>query len=238
MFDYSDSHQVPGKGEDYDRDLETSPLSMYLWRKEQLILEGWLKELDSTRSALDFAAGTGRISVFLSQRFDRVLALDISQAMLELVPTKDATIEPVCADFRLNPEAVAGPFDVVTAFRFFPNAQPDLRVSALDFIASRVRIGGLFIVNNHQNASSFLFRIGRLLKKTWANSALENEGLIREVEQHGFQLEEAVGMGVLPGSARRIFLPPVIHSAADSISSTVGLDVQWGQNVLMRFRRS
>ena len=53
-------------------------------------------------------------------------------------------------------------FDLVTAFRFFPNAEPHLRDSAMKFISMQLKKGGYLILNNHKNFWSIPIFLQRL----------------------------------------------------------------------------
>jgi SAM-dependent methyltransferase len=81
--------------------------------------------------------------------------------MLDVARGKCPNTRFVQADITRDP-VDAGQFDLITSFRFFGNAQDELRVAALDAIAALLRPGGLLIVNNHRNPLSvaeILYRI-------------------------------------------------------------------------------
>jgi hypothetical protein len=44
-----------------------------------------------------------------------------------------------------------GQFDLITSFRFFGNAEPDLRMAALRAITGLLRGGGHLVINSHRN---------------------------------------------------------------------------------------
>jgi SAM-dependent methyltransferase len=104
---------------------------------------GWLKEIDSVLPrqgyALDIAAGTGRLAIWLAGRGLDVLAVDISQAGLELARqeavSRGLVIETLSADLEAE-SLPKGPFDVITCFNYrqrnlFPPIRERLKVGSL-----------------------------------------------------------------------------------------------------------
>ena len=53
-------------------------------------------------------------------------------------------------------------FDLITAFRFFPNAEIFLRNEAMKFISEHLNDNGLLILNNHYNFWSIPLSFARL----------------------------------------------------------------------------
>lgn len=140
---------------------EYSPYSYpaLLSRIEQGFLSAIVGELSATLKEvhyLDFACGTGRVISFLQPRVDTATGVDVSPSMLSLARQKvpDATI--VQADITSDPQALAGPFDLITAFRFVLNAEPDLRYAAFSRLSELLRDErSVLIFNNHINLWSY-----------------------------------------------------------------------------------
>jgi SAM-dependent methyltransferase len=107
---------------------------------------GWLRELDTeipaAGLALDVAAGTGRVAVWLARRGLEVVAVDISPVGLalarETAADEGVRLETVVADLERAP-LPAGPFDVVACFHY---RQRDLFAP----IRERLRAGGVVLV--------------------------------------------------------------------------------------------
>ena len=62
--------------------------------------------LDSTMRVLDFGAGTGLISSHVAPRVEKIVAVDISEAMLEKLAAKPelhGKVEAICQDITLAP---------------------------------------------------------------------------------------------------------------------------------------
>lgn len=129
--------------------------SNLLWEIEQSQLSAAIQRLRQTRpviSALDFATGTGRIAAFLETCADSVTGIEISSEMCELARKKVRRAQIICADILSTGANVEGKYDLITAFRFFLNTEPSLRLTALKALAARLRDpGSLLVFNNHGN---------------------------------------------------------------------------------------
>ena len=123
---------------------------------------GWVQGFNSVLPpagyALDIAAGSGRMALWLAGRGLEVLAVDISTAGLELVRraaiAQGLQIETLSVDLEADP-LPSGPFDVITCFNY---RQRDL----FPQIRQRLKDSGLFLAeiatvpNLQRNASPSL----------------------------------------------------------------------------------
>lgn len=117
---------------------------------EKKIIEGFLVDRKISNH-LDFASGTGRIAHFLEKNTKEQYLIDASKKMLDhakkiLDINKSIFINEDFNKINLNKK-----FDLITAFRFFPNAEIFLRNEAMKFISEHLDDGGLLIINNHHN---------------------------------------------------------------------------------------
>jgi len=126
-----------------------------LWHIEREQLGAIVSDLRSVKpciEALDFASGTGRIAAFIEDEVDEVTGIEISQAMCDIAAKKVKRAKIVCADILAAQAAVEGKYDLITAFRFFLNADPSLRLGAMKALAARLRDRqSLLVFNNHGN---------------------------------------------------------------------------------------
>lgn len=191
MEDYRCSHQR--KGGDYDATLSASPLDAYMDRWEAHHLEQWLPGLfpGGIPRYLDFACGTGRIVQRVEAHAGDACGVDVSDSMLNMARGKCRTARFVCADLTRG-DAEPGPFDLVTAFRFFGNAQDELREAALAAINLRLRPGGYLILNNHRNPSSLLARRMAAVAEEMDLSHAKLGSLLR---RHGFEIARQCAIG-------------------------------------------
>lgn len=222
---YRESHK--GKGDDYQADFsaDVNPHRAMVWSLEKRALTRMVSKLYPARAPrhLDFACGTGRILAHLAPLVADSTGVDISASMLELARRSAPAATIIEADLtRQNPIADER-FDLITAFRFFPNAEPSLRSAVMRILASQLCEGGHLIFNNHKNETSLVRRIlkwrGHLIPEATLNrreidELLGDAGLSRIdcvplaclpfTEQHMLQPAKFVealerGMSLIPG---------------------------------------
>ncbi len=153
---YEHSHKDPGKGVAYDSHYETVSWSRFLWERERRILDAFLREYFNGHEIrlLDFACGTGRLTSFLEDRVFSAVGVDVSPAMLEVARDKLKRTELIEANLTEKDVLEGREFDLITAFRFFLNAEPELREATMAVLASHLAKDGYLVINNHRNLSS------------------------------------------------------------------------------------
>ena len=163
---------------------------------------------------LDFACGSGRVLAMITPRAEHAVGVDVSDKMLAVARQRvpAATLE----QRDITHESHDGDrFDLVTAFRFFLNAEPDLRQDALRALHARVKDDGLLIVNLHGNPWSM-----RSLGVTFRRLVLRqsfNHLSLREfaalLRQTGFEIQEWRGFGLLVARVFNAFGPRLPEAA-------------------------
>ncbi len=149
--DYRSVH-LDLKGQQYEERLAASPLEAYLMAREAKLMASLVPRLfpGGVPRYLDFACGTGRITQLIEPLANASYGLDISPTMLELARRRcPRTTFLECDVTRQNPGLE--PVQLVTAFRFFGNAQDALRREALRTLADLVAPGGYLVLNSHRN---------------------------------------------------------------------------------------
>ncbi|MBN1391371.1 MAG: class I SAM-dependent methyltransferase [Sedimentisphaerales bacterium] len=233
MIDYRDSHTHVNKGCQYDRRFIEFKWRKYLWEREQLALDKILQKYFGNRSIryLDFACGTGRILQFMKKRVDSCTGIDVSESMLKECLRKLPDIEIIHADITRDDVLGGRVFDLITAFRFFPNAQDSLRSEAIEVLSKHLSPGGILVFNNHRNTSSFLYTLARMLKndiRTMSNSEIDNLAASVNLE-----IVETFSIGVLPGYDNHpMIAPSFVHKCADSFANACGLGKTLCQDII------
>jgi SAM-dependent methyltransferase len=150
MISYRVSHLA--KGGDYDQALARDPLDAYMARRERELLLTLVSRLypAGLRRSLDFACGTGRISQLLDGISAQPFAVDVSATMLAEAIRKCPRTMFFTQDITAAPLPIE-PVELVTAFRFFGNAEDELRRTALQAIWRCLVPGGFLVLNNHRN---------------------------------------------------------------------------------------
>jgi predicted TPR repeat methyltransferase len=141
--DYRASHLGPESwAKDYDAKLfSPGSFDAEVWEREQQLLQRILQEHVARRdSYLDFACGTGRVLSHLEPSFRTAVGLDISNTMLAVARDRVRAAVLVQGDATRDPAVLEGRrFDLITAFRFFLNAERALREQAMAFLASSLK---------------------------------------------------------------------------------------------------
>lgn len=114
-------------------------------QKPSLAPPVWLEEIagriPQKGSALDIAAGTGRVSIWLAGHGLKVTAVDISavglQSARRSAVAQGLNIETLVTDLETDP-LPKGPFQVITCFRYW---QPEL----FPAIQAQLDLGGVFV---------------------------------------------------------------------------------------------
>jgi len=169
-----------------------------IWQEEKKVLDRELEGLNVERY-LDFACGTGRIIAYLENRVKNSLGIDISKEMLEVAREQVNHSELLETDLTRSDVLVGKTFDLITAFRFFRNAEPELRNDALRVLNLKLTGDGVLIFNIHGNTWSYL-----LLMLVWYRLGGRNLNHMsyREVKQmltsHGFYIVRMYGFGIVP----------------------------------------
>ncbi len=201
---YRDSHSNPGYSRCYERTFEQGYYA-HLWRGvERPLVSAILADLASrgaTRS-LDFACGTGRILQLHLDHFADVIGNDIAGEMLGTARGRCPAARIVHADLT-EPGGNHGIHgrQVCTAFRFFLNAEPQLRAAAAEAIRGCLDPGGHLVANFHVNAHSPVGRLYRL--RNWMtgrtiNNVMSEQDAVALLSAHGFDVEAVHWYGLWP----------------------------------------
>lgn len=191
--DYRESHLY--RGSTYDHNLASDPFDAYMFDLERLYLSRMVPKLFPTGVPryLDFACGTARITHTVAPFAKEAIGVDISPSMLEQARKRCSDVHFIEADLtQAKPDI--GLFDLATAFRFFGNAQPILRIQVLEVLAGLVKPGGYLIINNHRNPHS----LAALLHRATGGKRemdLSHFGLRRILAEHGFHLVDSRPIG-------------------------------------------
>jgi SAM-dependent methyltransferase len=206
--DYSSSHLHAGAA--YQARFQVRPGRAVMWQLEQVLIKQIFTRL-APRRALDFATGTGRIVAGLEKCLPgcEFHGIDISEDMLATARSKCRGVTFHAMDGRqaldtFGPEA----FDAVSAFRFFPNADPTLREDVADQIAALTRPGGYVVLNNHRNFWSTSYVAMRATGNGDGNFGSRNSDIAKLFLDRGFICTRTYSLGLWPQTDFRAALLP------------------------------
>jgi SAM-dependent methyltransferase len=218
---YRQSHLGADKARSYDEDLWDLRAAKGLdWLVEQQLMAGILRVgvPPGVRSAADFACGTGRVLEFLSRYFPSPVGIDISPDMLALARARCPRAVLIRGDVTAEHDLAPGPFDLITAFRFFLNAEPSLRSQVLAWMGKSLRPGGVVVANFHLNPASLRGTYLRM-RTTQATrpSMMSISDACRLFEEHAFTVRQILGYSFLPYRRDgRALLAPVTRRAVET----------------------
>jgi len=203
---YRESHV--GKGREYHDKFVRGPYRSVIWALEQRqlleILARYRTRRPNALGLLDFACGTGRMIQLFESRVDSAVGIDVSKSMLDVARSLLPQVELLHADLTREPVLTGRRFELITAFRFFPNAEPALRDDVMRELVRLLADDGILILNNHLRCGGTKMRLRRAMSRFHRK---DNERDLHcmsdsEVEdlavRFGFTILEVHTLGVLP----------------------------------------
>ncbi len=192
--DYRLSHIQ--RGETYDAYVNDTPFDAYMAEWERRHLTAIVGRLFPARVPryLDFACGTGRVTATIAALSRKTVGVDISAGMLEVARRRLPDAEFHECDITREPRDL-GQFELVSAFRFFGNAQDDLRDEALRALVPRIAPGGFLVFNNHRNPRSLYALLNRATGGTLGSMDLHHAKMRRMLDRHGLVVSEVHPIG-------------------------------------------
>jgi SAM-dependent methyltransferase len=184
------------RGAHYDALLAQVPFDAYMADWERQHLETLIRQVfpGGVDRYLDFACGTGRATATVAPFCRDSLGIDISPTMIQVAGEKvpNARFE-LCDLTRDDPDI--GNFNLVTSFRFFGNAQDDLRESALAALVKRLVPGGHLIINSHRNPRALYAVLDRLTGGDGGGMDLHFGKLRQLLQRHGLTVRTVRPIG-------------------------------------------
>jgi SAM-dependent methyltransferase len=164
---YRESHV--GKGREYHEKFVRGPYRSVIWEVEQAALLAILSRYQSAGSGpirlLDFACGTGRILQLFESRVETSVGVDVSKSMLEVAESHLSRSELLNVDLTRETALSGRRFELITAFRFFPNAEPQLRDDVMRELVGLLADNGVMVFNNHLRCTGSRMRLRRFLRR-------------------------------------------------------------------------
>jgi len=238
---YRQSHTGAGKGAAYDRNFDHR-YRAYLWDREREALGAILTRYfpDGGFRHLDFACGTGRILGFVAPASEASTGVDVSDAMMSEAESKAPDARLVRADVTQEQPFGDERFDLITAFRFFPNAEDQLRVDVAAALSRLGSEGGLLVFNNHKNAHSFVGRAMRFW--CWIRGrhfrTMDRADIDALTARTGWEIVEVVPTGIFPGYEWLMFLPSSWYAVIDRGLARLPGAAGWALNQIVVCRKS
>lgn len=221
---YRESHW--GKGGDYHAMFRDNPRRALLWEIEQELLGRIIRRFLAGRPVdhLDFACGTGRILALLENRTRSSTGVDVSPSMLATARGNIGRSDLIEGDLTRGDLLSGRRFDLITAFRFFPNAEPELRREAIAALAGHLDDGGILVINNHHNLSGLKYRLVRMARRGSAgHHGMWHHEIAALVSSAGLRIRARYHVGIVPESETRLLRPRGLVAAFERIGSRLPL---------------
>ena len=186
--DYRASHLE--RGGRYDANLAESPFDAYMSGWERKHLPNVIRRFfpHGPQRYLDFACGTGRITAQVAPMAGQSVGVDISPTMIEEARKKCPQTSFHLADLTQQAPDLGGNFDLITSFRFFGNAQDELREGALKAITQRMAPGGHLVINSHRNPRALYALLDRMTGGNTGSMDLHLPKLRALLYRHGLTI--------------------------------------------------
>lgn len=204
-MDYRFSHMAPEKGITYDTSFEDLSYRKMVWQWEQHILLNLTNKLFIGKQKiryLDFACGTGRILGLLEDKVTEAVGIDISDSMLNEARRKLKKTRLINGDITRQLIFLDKEFDLVTAFRFFLNAQWELKIDALNQIRRILGDEGFLIFNIHMNKGCIYDNLSKIYCKfkgvPVSHKSMSIDDVTNLTNSAGFEIVEIYHFGVIP----------------------------------------
>lgn len=235
---YADTHLDSTKGTNYESGYQSNLGQKLYYEIEKPILRKIFNDVDSAASYLDFAAGTGRISILAADFLEDITLIDVSASMLDVAEERFSKVNIYCQDFRDENSKICKSFDLITAFRFFANAEPQLRDDAFDFISRHLKKNGLFVFNNHRNFWSIPYFLGRVFLLRYPYGMTHKEVALL-AEKNGFEFVRCISFGVLPYNEKKTLLPWGVNKVFEKFYVKSWFrNLRLGSNVVYVFKKT
>ena len=238
-IDYRKSHLRPGKGQSYHAAFSKALYRSMIWQFEKGILDRILAMFykDFEIHHLDFACGTGRILSYLKDHTSSAVGVDLSSSMLELARKNKGSAEIIEADLTRDDVLGDRKFNLITAFRFFPNAEAVLRMEAMQVLSRHLEGNGYLVFNNHKNTGSTRNRLSRLFgRRGYKGMSMTEVGAL--LAENHMEIVEIYPLCVFPASEKRRLLPLFLLRLVEALLSNCRPFRNFGENLIFVCRRT
>lgn len=224
---YRESHL--NKGYDYHNNFISLPHRSMVWRLERKILDRILREFFSEKPSdyLDFACGTGRILQHISPYVNSSTGVDVSESMLEVAHANNPNATLIKGDITQDDILKGRKFDLITAFRFFPNAESSLRSEIILCLREHLKSNGILVFNNHKNT-----RIWHELGLRNKNGLMSRKEVQQLLDEADMKVVKEYPLAILPFSDKRFTGPKWLVEKLEVLASILPGKSWLAQNII------
>ena len=209
MVSYRESHTAEDTAKNYDKAIGSKFESRIYMIEDILFWKLLNKYAKKDSKILDFACWTGRKTSFLKEHYEDVRWFDISDAMLSVARQKYQNIDFYKVD--LWKDKVDEKFDLITAFRFFLNAEDSLKKYILKNMRDILKDSWYIIFNIHYNKYSLACLLQRITYYLWMDKHKQNVvsywQMEKILEECWYEIKESIWYSHLLGWSILRWLP-------------------------------
>jgi SAM-dependent methyltransferase len=201
----------------------------FIWDLQRPFLLQAVSRVTSGRGAvryLDFACGTGRIIAVVEPLVNDATGLDFSPEMLAHARPKVSRAVLKHGDILTDADVVDHDYDLITAFRFFLNTEPEMRLPIMATLARRLAgPESRLIFNVHGNRWSAYqsTSLWNLFRARARKNTMSFGDVRRLLDACGLEIESWYGFGVTPKRLHQTRLAPLMRRVDAWASRCPGL---------------
>lgn len=199
---YAQMHLAAGVSQHYDQVMYAADsYDSLIWSLERPLLRAVAASMVAPTGGLrllDFACGTGRIISALEDLAGASLGVDISPDMLSAAREKTRHSVLRAGDILAHPDLAPGPYDLITAIRFFLNTEDEMRRRVMPVLTAllagpdsrlvfNVHMNTVNLLPNHLYRSLHGWPAYRSMT-VWQARRLARDAGLEVLELHGFGL--------------------------------------------------
>lgn len=235
IFGYSFSHLGDNYGEKYEKLYAKGSIEYFIREKEEKAILQILFDKD-IKSCLDFACGTGLITKLLTEIVSQVIAVDVSSEMISVAKKKGIKAKFILGDAVNDRSLITEQFDLITCFRFFLNAEHELRISVMQLFYEKLDKEGILIINNHGNKYSMRLFVNlyHYLKTGVYRRELSSAEIYKLAKSSGFRVQDKIFINFLP----KIFLNHKIFKRIDEMLVKMPIVRNYSINIIYLLKKN
>jgi hypothetical protein len=126
--------------------------------------------------------------------------------MLNVARKANTRSEIIEADLTKDNVLAGRKFNLITVFRFFPNAQPELRHQVIRILAGHLSDEGYLVFNNHRNTCSARNRLAGILRRR-TYEGMDQHEVDALLGKEDLEIVRTYPLCIFPSSENRLLMP-------------------------------
>ena len=179
-----------------------------VWKLEKKIFDRILSHYFKGNEIhhFDFACGTGRILSYFESHTRKSVGCDVSPSMLDVARENNKSAKIIEADLTQCDVLDDNKFNLITAFRFFPNAEEKLRKEAMQVLSRHLDDNGYLIFNNHKNTGSTRNLLARLFGRyNFKGMSIAEVKML--LQENNLEIVRIYPLSIFPASESHVLIP-------------------------------